>query len=124
MPAEHLLICAWIPNRGMLYPRDVRGQARYHLPVAAAIMATLPKDAPTMVAACHSRGLFSEDGGDLHLLLSKLRELDAETCEEFRVTFVMDDGVDEDALKSFGTSAMFPYRELLLKLPVGCLLHL
>ena len=101
--------------RGYLYPQDVRAQARCHLPVAVATTATLLKDALTMVAASHNLRLFSEDGEDLDLLLSKLRELDVETCEDFRLAFVMDDEVDKDALMSFGTGAMFPYRELLLK---------
>ena len=62
---------------------------RYHLPVAAATMATLLKDALTMVAASHNLGLFSEDGEDLDLLLSKLREL------EVGVAYQVKQGVGE-----------------------------
>ena len=86
------------------------------LPVSAVAMATTLEDALVMVAATWDLGLFSDDGKELQLLLSRLREIDVESCEDFRLAFVTDDEVDDDMVKSFGTGAMLPYRELLFEL--------
>ena len=73
------------------------------LPVSAVAMATTLEDALVMVAATWDLGLFSDDGKELQLLLSRFREIDVESCEDFRLAFVTDDEVDGDMLKSFGT---------------------
>ena len=57
-----------------------------------------------MFAATSNLGLFSDDGKELDSPLSCLRDSDVETCEDFRLAFVMDGEVDVDAIKSFVAS--------------------
>ena len=78
-------------------------------------MAVMLKDALNVVAASADLGLFADDGSELSLLLTRLRDIDVESCEDFRLAFITDDEIDNDALKAFGTGDMFPYRELLWK---------
>ena len=68
-----------------------------------------------MVAASWDLGLFSEDGTELDLLLSKLREIDVESCEDFRLAFVTDHEVDEDSINGFGVGSLLQVRELLFQ---------
>ena len=78
-------------------------------------MATTLKDALVMVAASWDLGPFSEDSKELDLLLSKLREIDVESCEDFRLAFVTDHEVDEDSINGFGVGPLLPFQELLFK---------
>ena len=79
-------------------------------------MATTLKDALIMVAASWSLGPFSEDGKELDLLLSKLREIDVESCEDFGLAFVTDDEVD--AL--LGLVELLELLELLFQQVIRC----
>ena len=84
--------------------------------LVAAAMAVLFSDAVLMVSASAELGLFLDDGSELKVFLDACKAADVDTCEEFRFGFVSANEVDLDAVASFCKGALFPYRELVIRL--------
>ena len=76
-------------------------------------MAIVLADALLMTSATHDLGFFlDEDGKELKAFTDALECIEVASCEDFRLTFVTDDEVDDDAVNSFAKGDLFPYREL------------
>ena len=101
-----LLLIGHIGKLGRdLYPQEFSGfalsprYARGSLPVA---MANALKDALFVSCAAHDLDLFTEfDPQQLELLMEALRDIDVESCSDFRFAFVTSDKVDASAVKEF-----------------------
>ena len=77
-------------------------------------MANALKDALFVSCAAHDLDLFTEfDPQQLELLMEALRDIDVESCSDFRFAFVTSDKVDASAVKEFAKGDLSVFGEII-----------